>query len=96
MANIATVPKDTTAERLIAMLKTALGPFVADLLSDEKVTELILNQDGKLWAGAASNMNQAGQRITEKNLNLQPTIETDPGAKINILTKDMILKPYTD
>jgi type IV secretion system protein TrbB len=50
MANIATVPKDTTAERLIAMLKTALGPFVADLLSDEKVTELMLNQDGKLWA----------------------------------------------
>jgi type IV secretion system protein TrbI len=48
-------------------------------------------------AGAASNMNQAGQRITEKNLNLQPTIETDPGAKINIfVTKDMILIPYTD
>ena len=48
-------------------------------------------------AGAASNMNQAGQRITEKNLNLQPTIEVSPGAKINIfVTKDMILKPYTD
>jgi type IV secretion system protein TrbI len=48
-------------------------------------------------AGAASNMNQAGQRITEKNLNLQPTIEVSPGAKINIfVTKDMILKPYID
>jgi type IV secretory pathway VirB10-like protein len=48
-------------------------------------------------AGAASNINQAGQRITEKNLNLQPTIEVAPGAKINIfVTKDMILKPYTD
>jgi type IV secretion system protein TrbB len=42
--------KDTSAERLITMLKTALGPFVADLLSDEKVTELMLNQDGLLWA----------------------------------------------
>jgi len=42
--------KDTSAERLIIMLKTALGPFVADLLSDEMVTELMLNQDGLLWA----------------------------------------------
>jgi type IV secretion system protein TrbI len=48
-------------------------------------------------AGAASNINTAGQRITEKNLNLQPTIEVSPGAKINIfVTKDMILKPYID
>jgi type IV secretion system protein TrbB len=42
--------KDSTAERLITMLKTALGPFVGDLLMDEKIIELMLNQDGKLWA----------------------------------------------
>jgi type IV secretion system protein TrbI len=53
---------------------------------------------GQLFtAGAATNLNQAGQRITEKNLNLQPTIGADPGQKINIfVTKDMILKPYAD
>ena len=53
---------------------------------------------GQLFtAGAATNLNQAGQRITEKNLNLQPTIEVAPGQKINIfVTKDMILKPYVD
>jgi hypothetical protein len=50
MANAATTLKDTSAERLITMLKAALGPFVAELLSDEKVTELMLNQDGPLWA----------------------------------------------
>lgn len=50
-----------------------------------------------LVSGAAGNVNQAGQRITEKNLNLQPTIEVAPGQKINIfVTKDMILKPYAD
>jgi type IV secretion system protein TrbB len=42
--------KDTSAERLITMLKTALGPHIGDLLLDEKVIELMLNQDGKLWA----------------------------------------------
>ena len=45
-------------------------------------------------SGAAQNINQAGQQITQKNLNLQPTIEVPSGLKINIfVTKDMILKP---
>lgn len=42
--------KDTSAERLVCMLKTALGPHVGALLADESVIELMLNQDGKLWA----------------------------------------------
>lgn len=47
-------------------------------------------------AGAAQNINQAGQQITQKNLNLQPTIEIRPGMKLNVfVTKDMILKPYS-
>lgn len=50
---------------------------------------------GQLAAGgAAQNINQAGQQITQKNLNLQPTIEVPPGLKINVfVTKDMILQP---
>lgn len=53
---------------------------------------------GQLFvAGAAGNINQAGQQITQKNLNLQPTIEVPPGQKINIfLTKDLILRPYSE
>ena len=46
-------------------------------------------------SGAAGNLNQAGQRITEKNLNLQPTIEIRPGMNVNVFaTKDMIMQPY--
>lgn len=48
-------------------------------------------------SGAAQNINQAGQAITQKNLNRQPTIEVSPGDKINVfVTKDMILKPYKE
>jgi type IV secretory pathway VirB10-like protein len=48
-------------------------------------------------SGAAENINQAGQEITSKNLNLQPTIEVPPGLKINVfVTKDLILKPFQD
>lgn len=47
-------------------------------------------------SGAAQNINQAGQQITQKNLNLQPTIEVRPGMKLNVfVTRDMILKPYS-
>jgi len=46
-------------------------------------------------SGAAQNINQAGQQITQRNLNLQPTIEIRPGLKLNVfVTRDMILKPY--
>jgi type IV secretion system protein VirB10 len=47
-------------------------------------------------SGAAQNINQAGQQITQKNLNLQPTIEVRPGMKLNVfVTRDMILRPYS-
>lgn len=46
-------------------------------------------------AGAAQNINDAGQQITRKNLNIQPTIEIRPGMKFNVfVTKDLILRPY--
>lgn len=48
-------------------------------------------------SGAAQNLNQAGQRITERNLNVQPTIEIAPGMKVNVFaTKDLIMRPYTE
>lgn len=50
MAEQSSNRKDTSAERLICMLETALGPNIGSLLSDNTVIELMLNQDGKLWA----------------------------------------------
>ena len=45
--------------------------------------------------GAAQNINRAGQQVTERNLNLQPTIEVSPGHRFNIfVTRDIILEPY--
>jgi type IV secretion system protein VirB10 len=40
---------------------------------------------------------QAGQRIVERNLNVQPTITIRPGARLNVVThKDLILQPYRE
>jgi len=41
------------------------------------------------------NVNQAGQRITQKNLDIQPTITIRPGWPLRVIVhKDLILKPY--
>ncbi|MFZ0693175.1 MAG: TrbI/VirB10 family protein, partial [Alphaproteobacteria bacterium] len=41
------------------------------------------------------SVNQAGQRITEKNLNIQPTITIRPGWPVRVVVhKDLVLRPY--
>ncbi|MER9368184.1 TrbI/VirB10 family protein [Mesorhizobium sp. M0518] len=42
------------------------------------------------------SVSQAGQRITEKNLNIQPTITVRPGWPLRVIVhKDIVLRPYT-
>lgn len=41
------------------------------------------------------NANRAGQRITERNLNIQPTITVRPGWPLRVIVhKDLMLRPY--
>jgi type IV secretion system protein VirB10 len=45
--------------------------------------------------GVAGNVNQVGQQITRKNLNLQPTLVIRPGYLFNVLvTRDLVLPVY--
>jgi type IV secretory pathway VirB10-like protein len=47
--------------------------------------------------GFARTANQVGQQITQKNLNIQPTLEIRPGFRFNVFVhKDMVLEPYRD
>jgi type IV secretory pathway VirB10-like protein len=48
------------------------------------------------WAsGTAAGINEAGQQLTAKNLQLQPTITVRPGFSVNVLvTKDVVIEPY--
>ncbi|PZV35906.1 TrbI/VirB10 family protein [Mesorhizobium kowhaii] len=44
---------------------------------------------------AQQNVSRAGQRITEKNLNIQPTITVRPGWPLRVVVhKDLVLRPY--
>jgi type IV secretion system protein TrbI len=51
----------------------------------------------QLWASnAAGQINQSGQQITQKNLQIQPTITIRPGFSVNVLvTKDIVIAPYS-
>lgn len=46
-------------------------------------------------ANVGSEINNAGQQITKKNLQIQPTIKIRPGFSVNVLVnKDLILPPF--
>lgn len=56
------------------------------------------NNDDLLTAlreSAQGSANQAGQQITQRNLNIQPTITVRPGWPLRlILSKDLVLQPF--
>ena len=46
-------------------------------------------------SGASEQVSKVGEKFTEKNLSVQPTLEITPGFKFNVfVSKDLILKPY--
>lgn len=62
-------------------------------------TQLTLNGQSDLVnairLSTEDSVNQAGQQITEKNLNIQPTITVRPGWPLNVVVhKDLVLEPY--
>jgi type IV secretion system protein VirB10 len=62
-------------------------------------TQLTLNGQSSLVTAirqsTQDSVNQAGQQITEKNLNIQPTITVRPGWPLRVIVhKDLVLRPY--
>jgi len=47
--NIRVIKTDTSHQRLLQMLTTAMGVHITSLLDDPNVIELMLNPDGRLW-----------------------------------------------
>jgi type IV secretory pathway VirB10-like protein len=50
-----------------------------------------------LRRGGAQSLNQTGQQIVGRNLNMQPTLTIRPGFPVRvIITRDLVLAPYHD
>lgn len=77
--------RDTSSSRLLAMLTTAMGPKVGSLLTDDKVIELMLNQDGKLWSDRLGTGRQdTGHTISPEDAErIIRLVATGTGAECN-------------
>ncbi|GGI34072.1 MULTISPECIES: TrbI/VirB10 family protein [Bradyrhizobium] len=50
---------------------------------------------GALRRGASDSLNQAGQQVVRRSLNIQPTLTIRPGYPVRVLVnRDLILEPY--
>lgn len=48
-----------------------------------------------LRLGASDSLNQAGQKIVQRNLNIQPTLTIRPGFPVRVIVnRDLVLEPY--
>jgi type IV secretion system protein VirB10 len=48
-----------------------------------------------LRMGAADSLNQTGQQVVRRNLNVQPTLTIRPGFPVRVIVnRDLILEPY--
>ena len=75
----------------------ALGSVLAAgvVVPQGNVTGYVPTVGQGMAANAAGAVNQAGQQITNRALNIQPTIKVRPGFSVNVLvTKDLIIPPY--
>lgn len=71
-------------------LSTILGVGTELTFGDEE-NELI----EAFRSSAQDSANQVGQRLTERNLNIQPTLTIRPGWPLRIIVhKDIVLRPY--
>jgi type IV secretory pathway VirB10-like protein len=76
-------------------LMTSLLGAGSKMLSSTDTTSSTTSYEDLAAAGAAQSLAEAGSKIFEKNLEIQPTLEIRPGLKFNVfVNKDLILESY--
>ena len=75
----------------IAEILHNLGYVVSG--SDQNDSDLVR----ALRRGAGDTLNQAGQQVVRRNLNIQPTLTIRPGFPVRVIvTRDLVLQPYRE
>jgi type IV secretion system protein VirB10 len=70
----------------------SIGASSAESASTTSSGSTVLNNAG---SGIANSATQTGDRITDRQLNRQPTIEIRAGWALRVIvSKDMVLEPY--
>ena len=73
-----------------ALLSTILA-VGTELGSDQNDSDIVR----ALRRGTGDTVNQAGQQVVRRNLNIQPTLTIRPGYPVRVIvTRDLVLQPY--
>lgn len=73
-----------------ALLSTILA-VGTELGSDQNDSDIVR----ALRRGTGDTLNQAGQQVVRRNLNIQPTLTIRPGYPVRVIvTRDLVLQPY--
>jgi type IV secretion system protein VirB10 len=73
-----------------ALLSTILA-VGTELGSDQNDSDVVR----ALRRGAGDTLNQAGQQVVRRNLNIQPTLTIRPGYPVRVIvTRDLVIQPY--
>ena len=73
-----------------ALLSTVLS--VGAQLGSSSTEDEILRA---LRRGGSNSLNQTGQQIVRRNLNIQPTLTIRPGFPVRVIVnRDLVLEPY--
>ena len=73
-----------------ALLSTILA-VGTELGSDQNDSDIVR----ALRRGAGDTLNQAGQQVVRRNLNIQPTLTIRPGYPVRVIvTRDLVIQPY--
>jgi type IV secretion system protein VirB10 len=75
----------------VALLSTLLA-VGTELGSDRNDSDIIR----ALRRGTGDTLNQAGQQVVRRHLNVQPTLTIRPGFPVRVIvTRDLVLQPYS-
>lgn len=73
-----------------ALLSTILA-VGTELGSDQNDSDIVR----AMRRGTGDTLNQAGQQVVRRNLNIQPTLTIRPGYPVRVIvTRDLVLQPY--
>jgi type IV secretory pathway VirB10-like protein len=76
-----------------ALLSTLLG--VGSELGTTTSTGSNSSVITALRQGSSDSLNQTGQKVVQRNLNIQPTLTIRPGFPVRVIVnRDLILEPY--
>lgn len=87
--------EDGVDEHWDSLFKAAVLSTILSVGAEAGTSDTENNLAQAIRAGASTSINQAGEQIVERNLNIQPTLTERFGSPVTVaVDQDLILEPY--